>query len=234
MNSGKRLWMDTDGGAVVEATILFPIILMIFAGLCLLAVYLPTRANLQRATQFAADVMATQASDTWIRYNPNDMKYNWLHSHKDTGISNVYLALFSGFVNNEQSDYAAVEKIVKNMEQKGIYIPVGDLEFDYKITNFVVYKELHVTATRKIKSPVDLSFVGFPTEISVTVTSSSVVLNGDEFVRNIDLVKDAAENLGDMIKSLNDLGSNDTTKGAFNVTEGSGNNSISLAKEGNG
>ena len=148
-------------------------------------------------------------------------------------LTDIYFSCFLKIFYNEQSDYAAVEKIVKNMEQKGIYIPAGDLEFDYKITNFVVYKELHVTATRKIKSPVDLSFVGFPTEISVTVTSSSVVLNGDEFVRNIDLVKDAAENLGDMIKSLNDLGSNDTTKGAFNVTEGSGNNSISLAKEGN-
>ena len=35
--------------------------------------------------------------------------------------------------------------------------------------------------------PVDLSFVKFPTEIPITVSSSAVVVNGDEFVRNLDL-----------------------------------------------
>ena len=42
---------DTRGDAVVEATILFPIIMMIFAGLMLLAVYLPVRMTLQHNTQ---------------------------------------------------------------------------------------------------------------------------------------------------------------------------------------
>ena len=35
--------------------------------------------------------------------------------------------------------------------------------------------------------PVDLSFVKFPREIPITVSSAAVVLNGDEFVRNMDL-----------------------------------------------
>lgn len=51
MKKAKDLWRDDRGDAVVEATILFPIIIMIFAGLVLLSMYLPTRANLQRATQ---------------------------------------------------------------------------------------------------------------------------------------------------------------------------------------
>ena len=47
-----------------------------------------------------------------------------------------------------------------------------------------------VTATRSIPRPVDLSYVGFPSEITVTVTSTAVVQNGDEFVRNMDLAAD--------------------------------------------
>lgn len=35
--------------------------------------------------------------------------------------------------------------------------------------------------------PVDLSFVKFPSEIPITVSSTAVVLNGDEFIRNMDL-----------------------------------------------
>ena len=40
------LWRDTEGYAVVEATFLFPIMIMIFAGVVLLAAYLPLRSSL--------------------------------------------------------------------------------------------------------------------------------------------------------------------------------------------
>ena len=43
----------------------------------------------------------------------------------------------------------------------------------------------------------DLSFVGFPKEIPITVTSTAVVQNGDEFIRNVDIVTDFIEYLGD-------------------------------------
>lgn len=65
---------------------------------------------------------------------------------------------------------------------------------------------------RTIPMPVDLSFVGFPSEIPVTVTSTAVVQNGDEFVRNMDLARDLtlflAEkfNLTDMLDGVAELG----------------------------
>lgn len=43
-----NLWNDVRGDAVVEATILFPIIIMVFAGLVLLAMYLPTGQHSSR------------------------------------------------------------------------------------------------------------------------------------------------------------------------------------------
>ena len=61
---------------------------------------------------------------------------------------------------------------------------------EYGIVNYIIYKEIVVTATRTITMPVDLSFVMFPNEIDITVTSTAVVQNGDEFVRNMDLAAD--------------------------------------------
>ena len=63
-------WLNGKSGAyaVVEATILFPIIMMVFAGLFLLSVYLPTRTILQRGTQYAAEGIATARSDTWVAF----------------------------------------------------------------------------------------------------------------------------------------------------------------------
>ena len=82
------------------------------------------------------------------------------------------------------------EQTVINMEQKGVLKPTGELTVEYGIVNYIIYKEIVVTATRTITMPVDLSFVMFPNEIDITVTSTAVVQNGDEFVRNMDLAAD--------------------------------------------
>ena len=120
------LWRDARGDAVVEATILFPIIMMIFAGLVLLALYLPTRANLQRATQLAATVLATQRSDTWLTVDEEAMETVWI-TDKDE-LQNVYLALLSGVFQSGGRDEADQARVLtENLEGQGILQLDGDL-----------------------------------------------------------------------------------------------------------
>ena len=186
MKQIKSVWNSTEGYAVVEATILFPIIMMIFAGLVLLAMYMPSRAALQRATQYAATAMATEQSDTWLEFDTGEMEYQWITRKDD--LPNVYVALVSSFFKGNTPERA--ETIVRTIEDNGITQTAGELTVQCEIHNYVIYKELAITATRTIPVPVDLSFVGFPTEIPLTVTSTAVVQNGDEFVRNIDIAAD--------------------------------------------
>lgn len=186
MNKNKTFFEDEKGYAVVESTILFPIMMMIFAGLVLLAIYLPNRAVLQQATQYAATAMATEQSDTWLSFDDGKMEYYWINDKGD--LPNVYVALVASFFKGNAQDKA--ETVVEKIEQNSIVSRNGELEIECKVINYVVYKEIVVTATRTIQNPVDLSFVGFPAEIPITVTSRAVVQNGDEFVRNIDLAKD--------------------------------------------
>lgn len=171
---------------MVEATILFPIMMMIFAGLMLLAVYLPNRAVLQRATQYAATAMATERSDTWLYFDEGSMQYKWYNSR--SRLPNVYVALFSALFGQDVQGKG--ETIVKKLDNQSLAWRRGNLTVECKVNSFVVYREISVTATRTIPMPVDLSFVKFPKEIPITVTSTAVVQNGDEFVRNIDLVAD--------------------------------------------
>ena len=184
---------NTRGDAVVEATILFPIIIMIFAGLVLLAVYLPERAALQKATQYAATAIATEQSDTWLYFDEKNMEYQW-ETNKNN-LTNVYVEMFSALFG--KTDGSSAEKIVTRMEDGNIISTNGELEVSCRAVNYIVYKEISVTATRTVRSPVNLSFVGFPTEIPITVTSTAVIQNGDEFVRNMDIA-------GDFISYLND------------------------------
>jgi hypothetical protein len=189
----REIHKNTDGAAVVEAAILFPVMFMIFAALVLLTMYLPQRAILQRATQYTATAIATSRSDEWIAYDGEQFT-------TPDKPDNVYVSLFSAIVSGDESSIA--EKSVRRLEKK--YTLLTDLDgYDYSaqfadagltvsydVFNIVVYKEIIITATRKMPMPVDLSFVGFPKSLDITVTSTAVVKNGEEFVRNIDIVVD--------------------------------------------
>lgn len=191
MTERKGPWRNDRGYAVVEATILFPIIMMAFAGLVLLSMYLPTRAVLQQETQYAATAMATTQSDTWLDYDSSQMKYYWKQS---LGASdNVYAAMIAGFWKGSSAQKA--EMVVEKLDKENLVTRVGELRVECEVNNFVVYKEIVVTATRTIPIPVNLSLVKFPKEIPITVSSTAVVQNGDEFVRNMDIAKDFVEYL---------------------------------------
>lgn len=183
MKSQPGFCKDTRGDAIVEATILFPIILMIFAGLVLLAIYLPTRMALQHTTQYAATALATEQSDTWLDFDTGSLQYKYYYGKGD--LPNVYAAILASFLTNDVQDDAEI--IVRKMDEKSITARSGKLEVECEIMNYLVYKEIKVTATRTVPMPVDLSFVKFPKEIPITVSSTAVVLNGDEFIRNMDL-----------------------------------------------
>jgi len=172
---------DDCGDVVVEAAILFPIMIMIFAALVLLAVYLPTRAALQRATQYAATAIATEKSDTWLFFDEKAMTYYW--ETDKSKLKNVYVALFTS-VDNAAS---RGEEIVIEIEGRGLSSKAGVLSVNCYIVNRFVYKEVVVTAVREFTTPVKMPLIGFPEQITVGATSTAVVVNGDEFVRSIDL-----------------------------------------------
>lgn len=174
----RNLIKNTDGDVIVEATILLPIIFMTFAGLVLLSLYLPGRAVLQRATQYAANGLAAAHSDTGITFSADGYSTS-------TDYENVYAALFSTDIDGDE-----VLRMVQDYCDSALIVDSGTLSVECGVTNYIIYKEIYVTATQSIPSPVNLSFVGFPDTIDLTVTSTAVVQNGDEFVRNMDLAGD--------------------------------------------
>jgi preprotein translocase subunit Sec63 len=113
---------------------------------------------------------------------------------------NVYTALFSGTGHGG----AKGGTIATTVEEQSISSKAGDLTVDCYIVNRLIYKEVVVTATREFEVPIDLSFIFFPKTIPITVTSTAVVQNGDEFVRNIDMASDFVDFILDQF-GLTDL-----------------------------
>lgn len=212
-NHGKhsivdRFRREESGDAVVEAAILFPIMTLIFAALVLLAAYLPAQAALQKATQFTAVALATEISDTWLSFSSDEMTLYW---ETDKGkLANVYAKLFE---RNGAYVSAEGEKITERMESRSISSRAGELEVTSRLNNRLVYKEVVIAASRTYDMPINLSLIGFPRTLKVTASSTAVVQNGDEFVRNMDIAADFAQfiverlGLSDMTEAIGSFGS---------------------------
>ncbi len=196
----------------MEATILFPIIIMVFAALVLLTMYLPTRGLLQRSTQEAATAITTTKSDTWLTYSTTGMNYAFVPSKNQ--LPNVYASLIHGITGKGSDDQSMAQKIVKYYDSQSMLKLPGSLKVEYSMTNYVIYKEVTVTATRSMPMPVNLSFVGFPETLDITVSSTAVVTDGDEFIRSLDLAGDFINDIckkygiadSEIFKAIKDVG----------------------------
>lgn len=184
----KIFLRDTDGDAVVEAAILFPIVVLIFAALVLASMYLPARASLQKSTQFAATAMAVEKGDTWLFFDEKSMEYYWA---SDPGELN-------GDLGGDAADKA--ETIVNKTEKSGFNFDAGDLTVEYGAASNAIYGEITVTAARTVKLPVNLPFIGLPDKIVFTVSSTAAVQDGDDFVRSATLASDFAVYISEKYK----------------------------------
>lgn len=184
LRNHKRFREDTRGDAVVEATILFPIMIMIFAALVLLAMYLPQRTILQEAAQYTAIALATENSDTYIAFDGQGRR-----TDKEIA-SSVYASTIDAMLGRNLHAQEKAYDIANYLAGNGMLKVPDAVSVDLEVTNYVIYQEIAVTLRQTIPLPVDLSFIGFPKELELVQEASAVVQNGDEFVRNIDIAKD--------------------------------------------
>jgi len=189
LNIFSRLKRDTNGDVVVEAAILFPVIIMIFAALVLLAMYLPQRAVLQEAAQAAVVAIATERSDTWIAFDGNGDR---IERYDQPRQPNVYTGFIRNAFFNRSVGRQKAGSIVETLVARGFISSPGRISIEYDVINYIIYQEVIVNVSQSIPMPVNLSFIGFPESITLTQEARAVVQNGDEFVRNVDIAKDMA------------------------------------------
>lgn len=169
---------------------------MVFFALVILAAYLPQKAVLQRAVQFAAVTLATERGDPWLRFDEEDMQF-YLAEYDE--LPNVYGAVLKGAFRSVTEEKG--KAIVAEMAYQGLLPEFarrsvrnsGSLTVTCQVKNYVVYQEIVVIARQEIPLPVDFSLIGFPDRLTIVQQSRAVVQNGDEFVRNVDIAKDMVE-----------------------------------------
>ncbi len=187
----NKIFKDEYGGAIIEATFVFPIMMLIIMGLVLLSIYLPIKGILQYATQTAANAMSIELSDTWVRFDDDTKKYIVISNDELKAEGSVYTTALRTVFANKNEPKNRAETIVNDLYDSSIALKIGEpVDVNVEMLNAVIYKEITVTAEKTIPIMINLSFVGFPSELNIKSSSTSVVQNGDEMIRNLDIVKD--------------------------------------------
>ena len=168
---------DERGDVIVEATILLPLIILIYAGFVLLATYMPVRGNVQRAAQYAASIISIQESDTWIKYDKEQLKQQWMKKDE--------------LPNDRSKKQETAEKFVTSILDNGIVANGGEIqEVKCDVTNYVIYKEIVVTVEYEVQLPFGIPLIGLDSHYIVTESATAIIDDGDGFVRNVDMLTD--------------------------------------------
>lgn len=189
----SRFIKSNRGDAVVEATILFPIMIMIFAAIVLLSIYLPQRAVLHNAAQLTATAIAKEFSDTGFHFDDATLQESFdfdLHptifnSNRDHRNGFWYRAF--GRFNDAGTRYEErAQNIVDEALSRGFQITNEPVDVGFDLSRTLLYTEIHITVSQAVPFPVNLSFIGFPEEIVLEQTASAFVADGSGFLRGVD------------------------------------------------
>jgi len=198
----KTFLKDNNALAVVEATILFPVIIMIFIAFIHLAVYLPTSIAVHRSTVKAAAIVSAHCSDLGYIYDvENDIagvNYEKLRSE------NVYVSMLFRRYNDETD--VGLEILEKYIEE-AFFAGTGT-NLSVSIESNDKQKYVLIQAEQTVKMPFNFPILPINNELPVKETMRVMIRNTDEFIRSMDIIYDltikksakVTETLGDTSK----------------------------------
>ena len=188
----KQLHNNEKGAMFVEASFVFPIMILIIIAMYYASIMAYERAALQSGVESTALLYKNSYSDDYIDIGSNvtaskeeDMvSYDNLNTQESLKFNNPYDCIF-------MTKDGTVKATLNNGLFKSItgYLFWGNtLNVEVNHENYIVYKKVSITATETAKLPLDFSIIGLPNEYKISATATAMVNDTDEFIRDTDLV----------------------------------------------
>lgn len=193
---------NNKGNAIVEATIVFPIIIMIIIVLFYAALFLCQKANLQANLQTSLIYFKNLETDANVVIDPSgsssilDLKANKYSKPK---IQNPYRNFFMISSNKPGEFKSLFYKISGQM----FFTSTSDIDIDYKVHNYILYQDITATAVQEVKLPIDFKLLGISPKITIATEAKVVITDPDEFARTSQLIGDlvADTKLGEIVEA---------------------------------
>lgn len=185
-----------SGHTIVEATIIYPVTIILFFVLLYASLFVCQRANLQANLEDALIYYKNVDTDTYVMadkvmsfttdgntiaatgntYTTPEKLDPYRHIFKTLGAGQISSGDFKSFFLSSYSHMFFSD---------GSNIDVTITEKDY-----LIYKRITATATQTVKSAINISMVGATNSVTISSTASAVVMDGDSMIRDIDFAKD--------------------------------------------
>jgi len=184
------------GDIIVEATMIFPIVILSVLALFFASLFMAQKANLQANLQNALIYFKASETDTFVsplehvQYNRNDGRYGAVGNIYDppgegqVDGARMFPYRFLGMRFNETKFREYFFESCGNM----FFYDGTNVTLDVQTTNWVIYKKISATATQTMTIPIDTRIIGIDPDIEISATAEVVVMDGDNFVRSADMV----------------------------------------------
>lgn len=190
----REFHKDEGGLAIVEATILLPVCMIMVIALYYAAIFMCQKANLQANLQNALIYYKNVESDTYMEAFDKMacVSADGMVSAEGSSYGRpAYLFPYRFF--GMSFDSASFESFFKSMCGNMFFDDGSNVQLTANETNYVVYKAITATAVQTVKPAVSLAMVGVDDEMTISVMGTVVVSDADEFIRNTDFVIDIVE-----------------------------------------
>lgn len=206
MDNKKKLYKNESGMAIVEATILLPVCIIMVVAIYYASIFMCQKANLQANLQNTLIYYKNVDSDTYVTLNTDNITYTLGENTVDADGNGygtpkpLFPYRFFGF----KVEKSKFEAFFRSMCGYMFFDTGSNVELSVTPTNYVIYKTITATATQTVKPAVSLRLIGLSDEFTIKATGKVVVTNGDDFIRNVDLVIDLVEDtkFGELVKNI--------------------------------
>lgn len=184
-----------QGDVVVEATIILPIAIFCVIFLLYTSVFICQKALLQSALETSVVYFKNTLTDNYVSQNETvtyttgeDSVVAQGNSYSADQPLNPYSKFFVGKKKLSQPEFETYfYSIAKNLLYK------ENLVIDIDYSNYILFKEIRVTAEQVLEFPIDLSVIGISGDVNLSAAVRVAVVDHDELIRNTDYAIDILE-----------------------------------------
>jgi len=209
----KKKNISEAGAVVVEATILLPIAILCVILLLYVSIFVYQKAILQAALETSVVYFKNTLTDHFVIQNE---KLEQSYTAGEDGAKGTIEAIGNRYEKPDKplNPYAKFSTYNKKVSQEGFasYFQsiAGKMLYDDKIkltidySNYVLFKEIEVTAEQIVKFPIDFSIIGVNGSVNLSATARVAAVDHDELIRNMDYAVDILEDtkVGEVAKKI--------------------------------
>ncbi|MBQ7774496.1 MAG: hypothetical protein IJ379_01115 [Lachnospiraceae bacterium] len=197
------------GSVEVEATFILPIAILSAILLIYLSLFMFQRANLQACLETTLVYYKNTITDSYV--TKNDKLEYVVTDTSSMASGNSYSATeplwpYRGWFGEDFGVDLSSEEAYRDYFDSvaGNMLFDDDLKLTLDVNNYMIYKQLEVTATQTVKAPIDFSILGVDNTYEITAAARVNVIDHDDMIRNADYAIDIVEDtkLGKIAKDF--------------------------------